>query len=286
MNSYNKTATNNLIRDYYLDVVISNVVNSLDIDFKVINFDNKDIYKQRIDEVICGYNIRSDNLSIEFVKYLEKLENDIDIYVEQKSRRLVLYNFRLNFVEREFELLDNSTIVSLLKKHTGKEKFYEYFEKNSDSKIIKSENFIEKSKELLREFLDNPDVKNQEKKELVKEIRERKDAITKLVIIKGFIDVTSFIFKAAIFMAIIVALTGVSCYFLYKYVSLEFFLLPYIVFAIASGVLALLIFWFNYKDRGIKNIYIKSFIQVVIIVIFMISLYLGSQKLMEVMTNV
>ena len=121
---------------------------------------------------------------------------------------------------------------------------------------------------------------------MVQEIRNRKNAITKLVILRGFTDFASGILKAIIFAVIIVALTTLAGYPLYKFVSGEFFILPYIVFDIVSGIVALLIFWFNYKDRGLKNVYVKSFIQVALIVIFMIALFIGVQKLLGVLNYV
>jgi hypothetical protein len=173
----------------------------------------------------------------------------------------------------------------LLKKYIGKP-IYDHYGGSNDSLILKSKEFVEKSKELLRSYLADTNVKNLQKKELVQEIRNRKNAITKLVILRGFTDFASGILKAIIFAVIIVALTTLAGYPLYKFVSSEFFILPYIVFDIVSGIVALLIFWFNYKDRGLKNVYVKSFIQVALIVIFMIALFIGVQKLLGVLNYV
>ena len=189
--------------------------------------------------------------------------------VKEESRELI--EERVDFVARELSLLDNKTILKILDGYIDKEKFDGKLKDNNITNINADRGVVEVAVEETKNYLRN-DNESENKTELCRKVRKAR--VAKFVDYRVMIrDTINNFIGSCIFTAIIVAISALVSFLIYDHVANSYFKTIYIIFVAVIGIISELIYWFNFKDRRLRNVVVMSAWQMIFMIFGTIGIY-------------
>lgn len=272
---------------FIYDFVAQHIINPIyEEAIRAIRFDDiNDSDIERYQELLRVYskNEYSQKIDAKFCGRLRTLFDSYDVYKNQTKRENNLIDCRIDFITRELLLLDGKTILYLLNTYIGEKQVLDrFYHEGIEGKIIKHERFLEVAGAMAKEFLldkgktlsaSELNTFNQKKNDFAKEIRELKSDRNKGSRFRRFSDSTLGLIGSSVFAAIIAVIAGIASYLIYEFVANEYFLTIYIAFPIISFFVAEIMYWYNYRDRRLRNITVVATWQTLCVVMAMYAVY-------------
>ena len=217
------------------------------------------------------------------INSIESLLDDYLVYSRQTKLENELLKSRIDFVHREFLLLQNKTIYKLLEDAVGAEKLESDLQvANITENAIKHPKFLRFAEKEAVEFLSNRDEHNQQSFcEAVRRERSRIFRGDPGIIVR---DMLSSFISAAIFAVLMAVLAGFLSTLLYKQVFNSYFKNIYIIFVSITLFASFLLYWTNYRYRRLRNMLLMSVWQSLLFIISTIGVFALTQYLLTVLT--
>lgn len=210
-------------------------------------------------------------ISTGLLEAIRKFIDDFNIFTSQESKSRELIEERVDFVARELSLLDNKTILKILDGYIDKEKFDGKLKDNNITNIDADRGVVEVAVEETKNYLRN-DNESENKTELCRKVRKAR--VAKFVDYRVMIrDTINNFIGSCIFTAIIVAISALVSFLIYDHVANSYFKTIYIIFVAVIGIISELIYWFNFKDRRLRNVVVMSAWQMIFMIFGTIGIY-------------
>lgn len=226
-----------------------------------------------------------------FCERLEKLFQNYEVYNRQEQREQELVDFRIDFIIREFILLDAGTILKILKEFVGEQQLSQYlYHEGLGTKPEKDERFLEVSEKIARELLTEKgaELSKEEQKNLnakkirfAEKVRRIHNTRHRASLIRNISDGTRGLIGSSILTAVMVLLAAVAGVLLYHFYDGQYFRSVYFMFAVLTGIVCEMMYWYNYSDRRLHNVEVRVTWQTIIIMIVMIGLYVLAQFILS-----
>ncbi|MBQ8352306.1 MAG: hypothetical protein IJY34_00780 [Clostridia bacterium] len=212
------------------------------------------------------------------IRALEDTLENYAVYKAQTKKENEILRGRIEFVVREFLLLENKTIYKILQKYR-KDGLQKALEENgiTGKKPYKNPKFLEFAEREATAYLLNRD--NNERSNFCQEVREERKRIFRDVGV-GVRDFVGSFVGSAIFAAVMAllvwALGNVVCNELFQ----GYFKSLYIILVGITLVVSFVLFWTNYKDRRLRSIWLMSAWQALLFVVAVLGIFLLTQYAM------
>ena len=241
---------------------------------------------ERYNELLAVYSMNeyAQKVDIQFCDKLKELFDNYNVYKNQTERVNNLIDCRIEFITRELMLLDSKTILSLLNKYIGSKQVQDrFYHEGIEGKIIKNERFLEVANSMAKELLldkgkllsaTDLEALNKRKTEFAREIRELKSDRNKGSRFRRFSDNTLGLIGSTIFAAIIALIAGIVSYIIYDFVANGYFKTIYMVFPFIAFLIAEIMYWYNYRDRRLRNIVVVAAWQTMCVVVAMYAVFI------------
>lgn len=228
-------------------------------------------------------NSIKDLIPSEVISAIEDVLDRYKVYDNQIRRENEVLKYRIDFVAREFLLLENKTIYKILSKYLGTDKLSSDLQVADieESKVYKNPNFLKFAEKEVLNYLNDKDAKD--KKAFCEEVRvERKRNYRDYRI--GTIDVVGNLIGSVIFAALMGLLATLFGWVIYNYVAEKYFRSIYVIFTIIIHAFSMIIYWTNYRDRRLRNIVLMSTWQALLVIISTLGVFSLTQYLMVLLT--
>lgn len=202
---------------------------------------------------------------------IESVLEKYNIFKTQTKRENEILKGRIDFVAREFLLLENKTIYKMLVKHIGIDKLTSDLQvANIEGKAYKHPSFLKFAEREVQDYLHDKEVNN--KLVFCNEVREERKRVFRDVFVAGKDFLGSFIGSAifAVLMAVIASVLGTI---IYKNLADSYFKSIYVIFVGLTLIVSFILYWTNYKDRRLRNMFLMSLWQSLLFVLATIGLF-------------
>ena len=210
-------------------------------------------------------------ISNDFIDAIKKFLDGYTIYKNQKEAEKELVGERIDFVAKEISLLDNKSILKILKKNLGKKAISSKLKKEKINKVKKNRRVSDFAIMETKEFLSNPATRENHTK-LCEEVRKSRIDGYKDYRIMGRDAINNFI-GSSIFTAIMTIIAAILSYLIYKMISDSYFRSIYFVFVGITAIFSEIIYWSNFKNRRFKNILLMSIWQIILVLLATLGIY-------------
>ncbi len=249
---------------------------------KAISFeavtDALEIQYRNLVDGLKAFRLNDTALSAKLLE-IETFLNDYSVYKNQTKREDAILRSRIDFVVGELLLLENKTIYKILSDRELVSS--SIFKKNlKEYEITRSPHrhpdFLECAQKTAEEFLQEGEAKKRVafcKK--IREERKRKNEGGR----KGLDALGHFIGSAvfALFMGVIAAALG---WVVLTFVAEGYFRNIYIVFAAIVAIISIIIYWTNFKDRRLRNAFLMSLWQSLLLIVATVGVFALTQYVM------
>lgn len=187
---------------------------------------------------------------------LESVLDKYDSYKIQTKRENEILKARIDFVVRDFLLLESKTIYKLLLKYIGTDKLMSDLQvANIKENPYNHPDFLKFAENEVVNYLRDKD--SNDKTAFCNEVRTERKRIVRNIRVDGQDFLGGFIGSVifSILMALVAFLIGTV---VYTNIASSYFKSVYVVFVGVTLIVSFILYWTNYKDRRLRNIVLTS----------------------------
>ncbi len=241
---------------YVNSILIPNCENALkQVRFENFSEEDKSRYHAFVEQL--GLPPISEFVPEKILKAIEEFLVQYNSYKSQTKLEDKVLEERIEFVVREFLLLERKTIYKLLCDYVGKKVLLDDLkEANILGTPYKHPNFLEFAEKEALKYLNDENAKN--KLKFCNEIKRKRKMVIRDVLGGVVKDLLFGLIGSAIFAAIMALIAGLVGGIVYTNVANSHFKTAYVVFTLLTAIASFVLFWANYNDRRLRNVYLMS----------------------------